>query len=214
VTRPRPAVLSAVHDHPHADTISIIGIVREDLGEVSHQAVYDVLRALTSAACCGASSRPAPWRATRRGSPGRTDASQEQTEGESFAALEPSADGFGNYRGKGNRLPSENLLVDRANLLNLSAPEMTVLVGGLRVLGANHRQSPLGVLTSQPGSPTNDFFVNLLDMGTTGRPLVGRPGHGVRTARPTRRHRHPSGTGIGGAAHRLQRDSCRRHARA
>ena len=86
---------------------------------------------------------------------------------ESFAALEPTADGFRNYRGKGNRLPSEYLLIDRANLLTLSAPEMTVLVGGLRVLGANTGQSPLGVLTSTPGSLTNDFFVNLLDMGTT-----------------------------------------------
>jgi catalase-peroxidase len=98
--------------------------------------------------------------------PGRMDASQEQTDAESFAALEPAADGFRNYRGKGNRLPSEHLLVDRANLLNLSTSEMTVLVGGLRVLGANHQQSPLGVFTSAPGSLTNDFFVNLLDMGT------------------------------------------------
>jgi catalase-peroxidase len=98
--------------------------------------------------------------------PGRMDASQEQTDVESFAALEPAADGFRNYRGKGNLLPSEYLLVDRANLLTLSAPEMTVLVGGLRVLGANSGQSPLGVLTSAPGSLTNDFFVNLLDMGT------------------------------------------------
>jgi len=99
--------------------------------------------------------------------PGRTDASQEQTDAESFAALEPTADGFRSYRGKGNRLPSEYLLIDRANLLNLSAPELTVLVGGLRVLGANFQQSSLGVLTSTPGSLTNDFFVNLLDLGTT-----------------------------------------------
>ncbi|MFC4533701.1 catalase/peroxidase HPI [Sphaerisporangium dianthi] len=99
--------------------------------------------------------------------PGRADASQEQTDVESFAAIEPAADGFRNYLGKGNRLPAEYLLIDRANLLNLSAPEMTVLVGGLRVLGANHRQSPLGVLTATPGSLTNDFFVNLLDLGTT-----------------------------------------------
>jgi catalase-peroxidase len=98
--------------------------------------------------------------------PGRTDASQEQTDAESFAALEPAADGFRNYRGKGNRLPSEYLLIDRANLLNLSAPEMTVLVGGMRVLRANSGQSTLGVLTSAPGLLTNDFFVNLLDMGT------------------------------------------------
>ncbi|GLZ30987.1 catalase-peroxidase [Lentzea sp. NBRC 105346] len=98
--------------------------------------------------------------------PGRTDATQEQTDVESFAPLEPTADGFRNYRGKGNRLPSEYLLVDRANLLGLSAPELTVLVGGLRVLGANYQQSSLGVLTSTPGALTNDFFVNLLDMDT------------------------------------------------
>lgn len=99
--------------------------------------------------------------------PGRADASQEQTDVESFAALEPTADGFRNYLGKGNRLPAEYLLLDKANLLNLSAPELTVLVGGLRVLGANHQQSPAGVLTETPGALTNDFFVNLLDLGTT-----------------------------------------------
>ena len=99
--------------------------------------------------------------------PGRTDASQEQTDVESFVPLEPKADGFRNYLGKGNRLPAEYLLLDRANLLTLSAPEMTVLVGGLRVLGANAQQSSLGVLTETPGSLTNDFFVNLLDLGTT-----------------------------------------------
>jgi catalase-peroxidase len=99
--------------------------------------------------------------------PGRADAAQEQTDVESFAALEPAADGFRNYVGKSNRLPVEYLLIDRANLLNLSAPEMTVLVGGLRVLGANHQQSPLGVFTEAPGTLTNDFFVNLLDLGTT-----------------------------------------------
>ncbi|MEV5430392.1 catalase/peroxidase HPI [Streptomyces sp. NPDC052701] len=99
--------------------------------------------------------------------PGRVDASQEQTDVESFAALEPTADGFRNYLGKGNRLPAEYLLLDKANLLTLSAPEMTVLVGGLRVLGANHQESRLGVFTDTPGSLTNDFFVNLLDLGTT-----------------------------------------------
>ncbi|MFJ2257261.1 catalase/peroxidase HPI [Streptomyces sp. NPDC087844] len=99
--------------------------------------------------------------------PGRTDASQEQTDVESFAALEPTADGFRNYLGKGNRLPAEFLLLDRANLLKLSAPELTVLVGGLRVLGANHGQSAHGVFTDTPGTLTNDFFVNLLDLGTT-----------------------------------------------
>lgn len=104
--------------------------------------------------------------------PGRVDASQEQTDVESFAALEPVADGFRNYLGKGNRLPAEYLLVDRANLLTLSAPEMTVLVGGLRMLGANHQQSPLGVFTDTPGALTNDFFVNLLDLGVTWRPTA------------------------------------------
>jgi catalase-peroxidase len=103
-------------------------------------------------------------------SPGRTDASQEQTDAESFAALEPKADGFRNYVGKGNRLPAEYLLLDKANLLTLSAPQMTVLVGGLRVLGANYDGSGLGVFTSTPGSLTNDFFVNLLDMGTAWHP--------------------------------------------
>jgi len=99
--------------------------------------------------------------------PGRTDAVQEQTDVESFAVLEPKADGFRNYVGKGARLPAEYLLIDKANLLTLSAPEMTVLVGGLRVLGANYQQSPLGVFTATTGSLTNEFFVNLLDMGTT-----------------------------------------------
>ncbi|GGU96137.1 catalase-peroxidase [Streptomyces albospinus] len=99
--------------------------------------------------------------------PGRVDAAQDQTDVESFDALEPAADGFRNYVGKGNRLPAEYLLLDKANLLMLSAPEMTVLVGGLRVLGANHGQAKHGVLTDKPGALTNDFFVNLLDLGTT-----------------------------------------------
>ncbi|MFE7980405.1 catalase/peroxidase HPI [Streptomyces shenzhenensis] len=99
--------------------------------------------------------------------PGRVDATDEHTDAESFAALEPAADGFRNYLGKSNRLPAEYLLIDRANLLTLSAPELTVLVGGLRVLGANHDNTKLGVLTDAPGTLTNDFFVNLLDLGTT-----------------------------------------------
>ena len=98
--------------------------------------------------------------------PGRADASQEQTDVESFDALEPSADGFRNYLGEGQRPTAEYLLIDRASLLTLSAPEMTVLVGGLRVLGANSGHSPKGVLTTAPGSLTNEFFVNLLDLGT------------------------------------------------
>jgi catalase-peroxidase len=98
--------------------------------------------------------------------PGRTDASQEQTDVESFSVLEPTADGFRNYLTKGHQRPAEHLLVDRANLLTLTAPEMTVLVGGLRVLNANAQQSEFGVLTTRPESLTNDFFVNLLDLGT------------------------------------------------
>ncbi|MDX3374664.1 catalase/peroxidase HPI [Streptomyces sp. ME02-6991-2A] len=98
---------------------------------------------------------------------GRVDATQDQTDVESFAALEPAYDGFRNYVGKGTRLPAEYLLLDRANLLTLSAPETTVLVGGLRVLGANSGGSTHGVLTDRPGTLTNDFFVNLLDLGTT-----------------------------------------------
>jgi catalase-peroxidase len=102
--------------------------------------------------------------------PGRTDATQEWTDPEWFSVLEPKADAFRGYLGKGNRLPSEVLLIDRAGQLTLSAPEMTVLLGGLRVIGANHSRSPLGVLTSTPGSLTNDFFVNLLDMDTVWAP--------------------------------------------
>ncbi|MDA8435148.1 MAG: catalase/peroxidase HPI [Actinomycetales bacterium] len=102
--------------------------------------------------------------------PGRTDATQEQTDVDSFAVLEPTADGFRNYLGKADGRRAEFLLVDRAALLTLSAPEMTVLVGGLRVLNANARQSRAGVLTARPGVLTNDFFVNLLDLGTVWQP--------------------------------------------
>ena len=101
--------------------------------------------------------------------PGRTDASQEMTDVESFAVLEPTADGFRNYQRKGDDRPAPELLVDRARQLTLTAPEMTVLLGGLRVLNANFGQSELGVFTERPGSLTNDFFVNLLDMGTEWR---------------------------------------------
>jgi catalase-peroxidase len=99
-------------------------------------------------------------------SPGRTDASQEQTDVDSFAVLEPTADGFRNHLAKGHTTPSEALLVDRAHLLTLTAPEMTVLVGGMRVLNANVGQSELGVFTDRPETLNNDFFVNLLDMNT------------------------------------------------
>jgi catalase-peroxidase len=99
--------------------------------------------------------------------PGRADASQEQTDVDSFAVLEPAADGFRNYLKTKYAVSAEEMLIDRAQLLTLTAPEMTVLVGGLRVLNVNFKQSPLGVFTKQPESLTNDFFVNLLDMSTT-----------------------------------------------
>ena len=99
-------------------------------------------------------------------SPGRTDASADQTDAESFAVLEPTADGFRNYWRADDKRRPEVMLVDRSSLLSLTAPEMTVLVGGLRVLGANTGGSSLGVLTERAGALTNDFFVNLLDMGT------------------------------------------------
>jgi catalase-peroxidase len=99
-------------------------------------------------------------------SPGRTDATQEQTDVDSFAVLEPTADGFRNYAGNGHDRPVEELLVDRANLLTLTAPEMTVLVGGMRVLNASVAQSKLGVFTDRPETLTNDFFLNLLDNNT------------------------------------------------
>jgi catalase-peroxidase len=104
--------------------------------------------------------------------PGRTDASQEQTDVESFAVLEPTADGFRNYLRAGANLPAETLLLDRANLLRLSAPEMTVLIGGMRALNANFRQSRHGVFTDRPETLTGDFFVNLLDMSTEWKPSV------------------------------------------
>ena len=97
-------------------------------------------------------------------SPGRTDASQEQTDVDSFAVLEPTPDGFRNFRGNGHRRPAADLLVNRADMLTLTAPEMTALVGGLRALNANFGRSELGVFTNRPETLTNDFFVNLLDM--------------------------------------------------
>jgi catalase-peroxidase len=101
------------------------------------------------------------------------DASQDQTDVPSFAPLEPTADGFRNYLRGTQRLTPEELLVDRAQLLTLTAPEMTVLVGGLRVLGANYGGSKHGVFTKRPETLTNDFFVNLLDMSTEWRPVAG-----------------------------------------
>jgi catalase-peroxidase len=111
-------------------------------------------------------------------SPGRTDASQEMTDVHSFAAMEPVADGFRNYLRKGHPLSAEELLVDRAQLLKLTAPEMTVLLGGLRVLNANVAQAKHGVFTKRPETLTNDFFVNLLDMNTKWQPSNHSNGSG------------------------------------
>lgn len=122
--------------------------------------------------------------------PGRTDATQEQTDVDTFSVLEPRADGFRNYLRAGEKLQPETLLLDRANLLSLTAPEMTVLVGGLRALGANHGGSAHGVFTDRPGVLTNDFFVNLLDMATEWKPSVATEnvfeGHDRATGEVTR----------------------------
>ena len=107
--------------------------------------------------------------------PGRTDATQEQTDVESFAVLEPAADGFRNYQKAKYAISAEELLLDKAQLLTLTAPEMTVLVGGMRVLNANYKQSPHGVFTDRPETLSNDYFVNLLDMGTTWKATAGDP---------------------------------------
>jgi catalase-peroxidase len=109
-------------------------------------------------------------------SPGRTDASQEQTDMDSFAVLEPTSDGFRNYLRSGHLKPAEVLLLDRARLLRLTAPEMTVLIGGMRALNANFEQAKHGVFTDRPGTLTNDFFVNLLDMSTKWQPSSGSEG--------------------------------------
>ena len=106
--------------------------------------------------------------------PGRADATQEQTDVESFAVLEPKADGFRNYYGEGSRLSPTESLVDRADLLTLTVPEMTVLVGGMRALDANTGGADHGVFTDRPGTLSNDFFVNLLDMSTKWEKSVGR----------------------------------------
>jgi catalase-peroxidase len=117
--------------------------------------------------------------------PGRTDASQEQTDVESFAVLEPRVDGFRNYQGVADRRSPEEMLVDRAQLLMLTAPEMTALIGGLRVLGANHGGSALGVFTDRPGTLTNDFFVNLLKASTSMKWEADRDGVFVARDRET-----------------------------
>ena len=123
--------------------------------------------AIETAAMSGGHAAQVPF------TPGRMDATQAQTDVDSFAVMEPISDGFRNYQKGAYTLTSEELLVDKAQLLGLTAPEMTALVGGLRVLNANYGQSRHGVFTSRPETLTNDFFVNLLDMGTTWAPIAG-----------------------------------------
>ncbi|MGW6784714.1 catalase/peroxidase HPI [Streptomyces sp. NPDC054987] len=150
-----------------AQVLRVLEGVRSEFNSGGKQVSLADLIVLGGAAAVEKAARDAGHDIAVPFTPGRVDATEEHTDAESFAALEPTADGFRNYLGKGNRLPAEYLLLDRANLLGLSAPELTVLVGGLRVLGANHGDSAHGVLTDRPGTLTNDFFVNLLDLGTT-----------------------------------------------
>jgi catalase-peroxidase len=151
-----------------------------------HVSLADLI-VLGGCAAVEAAAKKAGHTVTVPFTPGRADASQAETDVESFAVLEPTADGFRNYLRGGHRRSAEELLVDRANLLTLTAPEVTVLVGGLRVLGANAGQSTHGVFTSQPGALTNDFFVNLLDMGTEWQPAAAEgtfEGHDRTTKAP------------------------------
>ena len=130
---------------------------------------------LAGCAAVEQAARNAGFTVTVPFTPGRTDATAEQTDVESFSVLEPKADGFRNYQKAKYAVTAEELLVDRAQLMTLTAPEMTVLVGGMRVLNANYQQSPLGVFTKRPEALTNDFFVNLLDMGTVWKPTDQDP---------------------------------------
>jgi len=153
---------------PVASTIAALEAIQADSGTAVSLADLIVLAGgvgIEMAASAAGTPVSVPF------TPGRTDATQAQTDVTSFAFLEPVADGFRNYVGPQARLDAEYLLVDKANLLGLSAPEMTVLLGGLRVIGTNWDGSDLGVFTDRPGQLTNDFFVNLLDLGTTWTPL-------------------------------------------
>jgi catalase-peroxidase len=156
-----------VNNPAQLDTvIGVLEGVRQAFNSAGNQVSLADVIVLGGCAAVEKAARDAGFEVEVPFTPGRVDATQEQTDAESFEALEPKADGFRNYVKQGVRLPAEHLLVDRANLLTLSAPEMTVLVGGLRVLGANYDGSSTGVLTATPGRLTNDFFVTLLDLGT------------------------------------------------
>ncbi|QES04584.1 catalase/peroxidase HPI [Streptomyces venezuelae] len=155
------------------DTVAALDRIRQEFADSRGDGVRISLADLIVLGGCAAveqAARSAGHTVTVPFSPGRTDASQEQTDVDSFAVLEPRADGFRNYLRAGEKLSPETLLLDRANLLTLTAPEMTVLVGGMRVLDTGFRQSRHGVFTDRPGALTTDFFVNLLDMGTEWKP--------------------------------------------
>jgi catalase-peroxidase len=147
----------------------VVSAFNEGVSGGKKVSLADVI-ALAGAAGVEKAAKDAGFDVTVPFHPGRTDATQDQTDIDSVSYLEPRADGFRNYQGKDTALPAEYLLLDKANLLNLSAPELTVLVGGLRVLGANHGGSTAGVFTDSPGVLTNDFFVNLLDLDTAWTP--------------------------------------------
>jgi catalase-peroxidase len=152
-----------------AEVLATLGSIQEEFNASQAGATRISLADLIVLGGCAAVEKAASdagHRVTVPFSPGRTDASQEQTDVDAFSVLEPTADGFRNYLEAGEKLPAENRLLDRANLLTLTPPEMTVLVGGMRALGATHGSSSLGVLTDRPGVLTNDFFVNLLDGST------------------------------------------------
>ncbi|MEU4078997.1 catalase/peroxidase HPI [Streptomyces venezuelae] len=155
------------------DTVAALDRIRQEFADSRGDGVRISLADLIVLGGCAAveqAARNAGHTITVPFSPGRTDASQEQTDVDSFAVLEPRADGFRNYLRAGEKLSPETLLLDRANLLTLTAPEMTVLIGGMRVLDTGFRQSRHGVFTDRPGALTTDFFVNLLDMGTEWKP--------------------------------------------
>ena len=149
-----------------AKVLSTLEGIQKDFNATGKKVSLADLIVLGGCAAVEAAAKKAGVDVTVPFAPGRTDASQEQTDVASFAPLEQTADGFRNYLRLGHTKRAEDLLVDRAQLLTLTAPEMTVLVGGLRVLGANYRGSKNGVFTDKPGTLTNDFFVNLLDMAT------------------------------------------------
>jgi catalase-peroxidase len=149
-----------------AEVAKVIATLEKIQGGFGKQVSLADLIVLGGAAAIGKAAQDAGYDVEVPFTPGRTDASQEQTDVESFAVLEPRADGFRNYYGEGSRLSPAESLVDRADLLTLTVPEMTVLVGGMRALDANTGGAEHGVFTDRPGTLSNDFFVNLLDMST------------------------------------------------